>query len=507
MKIKIKMFKEKRLIFEQGEGAVESSEGEKLPVGSYVNPDGSKYDAETNSYTNAHGDSVSLSPEDAEDRMAEGAIFVEAESSAVEVEATREEAGVIVEAETGHELDKVKAKLETVKGLKEIQAAMGKEFEKVAEILRGKVLRGKIEAGKLREGFVFLGGQEAFEGAVERLGESDMKALRDVLSKSFEFTDTEFPSLLSKIATVGTLSLFKEKIQAKYPHILTFEEFKSGAVDMNYDLSFDGTNVNLDLSLESGGQQLYDKHHAAEVEKGKTAAAEAAAAKKEEEAAKEVADTKAGRLAEIENHPIGGILVSLFGKEPGGFIDNIISGKSPVLAFILGGLGVSGFSKAYETARKLSSKHPKLKGIFEQVDSRLKHIREEAAKELGDKTKPEVATTIPQMTDTKFGEFLGIKSGVVPKESVVKEVSGGGLQLSKNFKIPKGKNLKVNLMAGSLVIPDTKSVNVLVDGNVVSNSALDGKSKTLKGEILTLAGDNDIPKQTIFTQGAKLELV
>jgi len=185
VKIKIKMFKEKRLIFEQGEGAVESSEGEKLPVGSYVNPDGSKYDAETNSYTNAHGDSVSLSPEDAEDRMAEGAIFVEAESSAVEVEATREEAGVIVEAETGHELDKVKAKLETVKGLKEIQAAMGKEFEKVAEILRGKVLRGKIEAGKLREGFVFLGGQEAFEGAVERLGESDMKALRDVLSKSF----------------------------------------------------------------------------------------------------------------------------------------------------------------------------------------------------------------------------------------------------------------------------------------------------------------------------------
>ncbi|MDA1060820.1 MAG: hypothetical protein O3B47_03430 [bacterium] len=471
------------------------------------NPEGHSnyYDPEKGVSYDGHGNATEISPEDwardGEALIAESEAAAAAPETPAEVDAAAKAATVIVEADTKHELDKAKVGLGTVKGLEEVKTKIGKEFENVVEILKGKSLSGEINIDQLGDGLVFLGGEEAFQKAVEeKLSEADMKALKDILSKSYSFTDDEFPVLLSKIATVATIGLYNEKIKAKYPHILTFDKFKSKAFSLNYRLGFDGDKPTLDLSMPSGFQELYDTHSASEIEKVK--AAETAAKADEAAATKagETAKAQQTRLEELKAHPMGAILVDFFGSEPGGLVDNILNGKNPVFAFLLGGLGVGGFAGGYEAAKKLASKHPKLKGIFDEVESKLKPMREDAAKEAGDKAQ-ETTVTIPPMTDAKFREFLGTETGKI------QEVTGAGLQLSKNFKVDRERKIKVDLTHGSVVIPAGKSLNLFVDNKVKGEPALDKEPKTLKGKVIILAGDNDIPKGTIFTKGAKLELV
>lgn len=489
MKIKIKNmdFREKRLIFQEAPKGVPGA----APAGDAAGGTAASgeipknyYDAATYTYYDEAGNPSSMSPEEAAAR------------GISTVQQTPDEEAPPAATERTEVTDKTKAelvRLDTVTNLSALREKMGDDFNKVVEVLRDKKMAGEIKVDQLAEGFLFLGGEEAFQRAVkEQLSPADMDVLKDALGKFYTFTDAEFPTFLPKVAAVATMGIFQSTIQEKYPHILTFDKFKDGHIPIKYDLSFDGENPALNLSLPSGVQPLYEQHAAAEQKKVEEAGQQQQAAATQKAEAEKLATDREAFRDQLRQNPIGAFLVDFFdGPGPDGkpgLIDKLFEGKSPILAFLLGALGVGKFKGSYDNIRRMADKNPKLKGLLDQVEERVKPYRVDT---------PAAATAtegpkFPQMNKGKFAE-------VVERH----EVPETGVQLSEDYLVATGKKLKVDLRAGSLILPAGKSLNV--DGKSTPEAAVGGNAREFKDTELVLV--KAIPEGTIFHKGVKLELV
>lgn len=487
-------FREKRLIFQEAPkgvpGAAPAGDAAAGAAASGENPR-SYYDTATNTYYDANGNPSSMDPSKAAELgyLLSEPHGTEAPAAAPAVAAERTE----VTAETKAKL----VELDTATGLSALKEKMKDDFDKVAEVLKGKKMEGEIKWGQLTKELAFLDGDVAFRDAIKaQLTDADMAVLKEALGKFYTFTDAEFPTLLPKVAAVATMGIFQSAIKEKYPHILTFDKYKDGIVKLNYVLSFDGENPKLDLSLSSGAQQLYDTHAEAEQKKVEEAGQQQQAAATQQAQAEKLATDKEAFKKQLRENPVGAFLVDFFdGPGPDGkpgLIDKLFEGKSPILAFLLGALGVGKFKGSYDNMRRMADKNPKLKGLFDQVEERVKPYRVDTPEAATEAAAATEGPKFPQMNKGKFAEVVERR-----------EVPETGVQLSEDYLVATDKKLKVDLRAGSLILPAGTSLNI--DGKSAPEAAVGGNPREFKDTELVLV--KAIPKGTIFHKGVKLELV
>lgn len=489
-------FRENRLVFQEtteGPPAVGggggSLTGDAAPEGApSVESPKNHYDTATNTYYDEHGNPSSMDPS-----TAAGFGYLSSEPYVTEAPAVAASTAE-QRAEVADETQAKLLGLDKIISLSALKEAMKGDFQAVVEVLKDKKMSGDIKFGQLTPKFLPIGGEDAFKEAVRtQLTDADIETLKSAFGTVYNLKDVDFREFLPKIAAVATLGVFQSTIHAKYPHILTFDKFKDGIVKINYDLNFDPESPALNLSLSSGAQDSYDQHAAAEQKK-----VEEAAKGKEEADTKQAEDQRLATDKEafkdqLRKHPIGAFLVDFFdGPGPDGkpgMIDKLFDGKSPILAFLLGALGVGKFKDSYDNVRRMADKNPKLKGLLDQVDEKVKPYRVDTPEAAIAATAAAAeAPKFPQADKKIFAKVIG---GEVPE---------GGVQLSEQYPIT-GKILKVNLHGSSLILPKGTSLNIK---DKSSESAIDA-DRPFRDQELLLVGA--IPKGTIFHKGVKLELV